>query len=154
MELYLLLITAIGSCIAAFTGLLSFRSRYGLPHIQARLQEHDFVNPNPERKVLRRVVSFNQSDDPPEWLVCEVSISKKRRRKWCSMPGEEVRNNWGEFVGCYDNGDWKNRIKYDPPVKSELFLLHPDAPDHLWLSFRTILIAHPRIKRKVRVLCG
>ena len=37
MESYLLLISAIASFIAALTGLLILRSRYGLPRIQAHI---------------------------------------------------------------------------------------------------------------------
>ena len=105
----------------------------------------------PTKKCTRREVCFKQPDDPSVWLVCDVSISRNRY-KWLSKLGDPVRNDFGEFIGYYRNGNWTNRIKYDPPVSNMSFLLHTDAPDYLWLSFRTILMAHPRIKRRVRVL--
>ena len=162
MESYLLLISAIASFIAALTGLLILRSRYGLPRIQAHIlpriqvvgaseDDTDRSTKNTGQEVLRREVYFKQPDDSSEWLVCDVSISRNRY-KWLSKRGDTVRNDFGEFIGYYRNGNWTNRIKCDPPVSNMSFLLHTDAPDHLWLSFRTILMAHPRIKRRVRVL--
>ena len=160
MEHYLLLISAIGSCIAALTGLLILRSRYGLPRIQAHVlpriqvgtrEDDPDRSKDTDQEVHRREVCFKQPDDPSVWLVCDVSISRNRY-KWLSKLGDPVRNDFGEFIGYYRNGNWTNRIKYDPPVSNMSFLLHTDAPDYLWLSFRTILMAHPRIKRRVRVL--
>ena len=48
MELYLLLISAIGGSVPAVTGLLNHRVRYGLPLIQARLKVYGSEDPNEE----------------------------------------------------------------------------------------------------------
>ena len=90
MEHYLLLISAIGSCIAALTGLLILRSRYGLPRIQAHVlpriqvgtrEDDPDRSKDTDQEVHRREVCFKQPDDPSVWLVCDVSISRNRY-KW------------------------------------------------------------------------
>lgn len=144
-------ITAIGAFLTAvFTGLL-YWGRHGLPEIVAWAHEADHKDHTSD--VVGRYVEFRLPTDTSRsnWLVDEVRIAKPRH-KWIAVADEAKRNDFGEFIGHSLGGDWTDRIRYCPPVDSETFLLHPDAPKHLRFSFRVRLRHRFRVKRKVDVI--
>ncbi len=129
-------------------GLASFQSGSGL------LSDNTSEAHNPH--LVRRYLSFHMPRDSSswsKWVIDEVRIAKSRH-KWIAVPGEDKRNNFGEFEGYALGGAWTDRIRYDPPVDDELFLLHPDAPKNLIFKFRIRLRSRLRTKRKVDVIPG
>ena len=132
---------------------LKFRERDELPRIPIWVSDHTSEAHNPY--LFRRCLHFQMPLDssPSKWVTDEVRIAKSRH-KWIAVPGEAERNNFGEFEGYALGGDWTDRIRYDPPVDDEIFLLHPDAPapKDLSFKFRIRLRSRLRTKRKVDVI--
>ena len=130
---------------------LNLRARDELPKIAAVVDDTSEAH-NPH--LVRRSLSFRMPDDSSpwsKWVIDEVRIAKSRH-KWLAVPGEAERNNFGKFEGYALGGAWTDRIRYDPPVADELFLLHPDAPKNLRFKFRIRLRSRLRTKRKVDVI--
>lgn len=120
--------------------LVRFRERHGLPDIRALTFERPMKSapPNSDSEALQ--VSFHQPPDSSKWLVYEVRTDSRQSR-WIAV-----------LQGDRRESPWTNRIRYDPPIKGESFLLHPDAPKQPRLSFHACLESNVRIKRKVSII--
>lgn len=145
-------ITAVGVLVTAlFTGLL-YRGRHGLPeNIVAQDDRSSSKTSNSD--LVHRSVNFYLPTKPSlsNWLIDEIRMAGPRH-KWIARAGEGQWNESGGFTGYYLGGDWTDRIRYDPPIRSGVFLIHPDAPKHLRFSFRVRLRYRLRVKRKVDVI--
>ena len=119
------------------------------PLIVARITEHDGISQ--DTNIQRRELRLRQETDPSLWLVRKVCTSKPRE-KWLSRIGEAKRNSYGEFEGYGQDGDWQNRILFDPPRKDVSVLLHPDAPSTLLLSCYVVRRNSFFFRRKVSVI--
>lgn len=149
MELFLLIISAIGSVIAAITGLLLYWARKGSPDIIATTQE--LPPQTQDTDLVTRTVRFDQPTEPARWLVYEICIAGACHR-WLARPGYTEYSESGVSLGYQRVGDWTDRIQYEPPVSQEVVLLHPAAPKHPKLLFRVRLRSDFRTKRRVKVL--
>ena len=145
LETVLLVFTAITSFIAAAAGILKLRRHVELPVILAKTIEY-----HQAPDLLTREIRFEQLTDPSAWVVNEVKTSILGN-KWICVMGEPVRNKYGEFLGYKPGGEWGNRITFNPPSLDGCFLLHPEAPSGLILSFRVALRGQPRVLRSIRV---
>ena len=145
LESILLVFTAITSCIAAVTGILKLRRNIELPAIAART-----INRPENSELESREIQFEQLTNPSVWIVNEVRTSTFGRRWLCKI-GEPVRNSIGMFIGYKLESEWVSRLTFDPPVQDGGFLLHPEAPEKLTLSFTVALRGRPRVRRRVRV---
>ena len=149
----------VGLAIATvLLGYFNLRARVELPEIAAWVSGNtsEAHNSHPEAHnphLFRRYLHFRMPLDssPSKWVIDKVRIAKSRY-KWIAVPGEAEMNNFGEFEGYALGSDWTDRIRYDPPVDDELFLLHPDAPKNLRFKFRIHLRSRLRTKRKVDVI--
>ena len=151
LDAFLLLISAIGSVVAACTGLLIYRSQERSPDILAKTQQLDLVIKSPSPELVSRTVGFHLPPDSSRWLVYEVRIAKSRHN-WLAVPGEKGRNPEGGVVlGYFPDGDWTDRIRYEPPVSTGGVLLHPAAPPYPNLLCLVRLRSHFRTKRWVKV---
>ena len=146
---------AIATVLLAY---LNLRARDELPEISARLSGHTSEAHNSHSQdhnphLFRRHLHFRMPLDssPSKWETDEVRIAKSRH-EWIAVPGEGEWNDFGEFEGYALGGDWTDRLRYDPPVDDEIFLLHPDAPENLRFKFRIRLRSRLRTKRKVDVI--
>jgi hypothetical protein len=153
LQPFILLISALGALLTAlFTGLL-FWTRHELPADFAEVKSNSQPS---EPDLVTRHVEFNLEFDRmtatvihSKWVVDEISITYPRH-KWIAVAGGSRMNEVGERIySC--GGYWTDRIPYYPPVAGGVFLLHPDAPDYLKLSFRLRLKSCHRVKRKVDV---
>lgn len=145
-DTWLLVATAITSFIAAATGLLNLRRRYDLPVIIAKATDMDL----PDLNLTGRHMAFNQPTSPSTWLVSAITLPGPRR-EWLCRIGEDVRSDFGEFVGYRIAGNWAKRIVFQPPLAGGELLVHPDASAHLELRFTVVLRARPRVKRTILV---
>ncbi len=103
LDSVLLFITAIGSLVAASVSLLVYRARKGSPDIIATCRTWGELSQAPDAELVTRTVAFHQPPEhqatwPTRWMVYEVRIAKSRH-KWIAVPGEDKRNNFGEFEG-------------------------------------------------------
>ena len=154
LQPFILLISAFGALLTAlFTGLL-FWTRHELPDIFAGVKSNSQPS---EPDLVTRHVEFNLELDRmratsihSKWFVDEISITSPRR-KWIAVAGGSRTNEVGDRIYS-GSGYWTDRIPYHPPVAWGVFLLHPDAPDYLKLSFRLRLKSRHRVKRKVDVM--
>lgn len=145
-------ITAIGALLTAvFTGLL-YRGRHELPGITSQVVDYNSYKADNYPDLVGRFVSFYLPTGPARrWLIDEIRITKSHH-KWIARAEEGQWQQINNFIGYPLSGDWTDRIKYDPPIKSGDFLLHPDAPKHLRFSFRVCLRYRFRVKRWVDVI--
>lgn len=125
------------SVIGLWIGLERFWERHGRPDIRTELLKRNLKLTGPDSEAL--AVSFRQPSDS-RWLVYEVRTDSRQNR-WIAV-----------LRGSRRYGPWTDRISYHPPVSNESFLLHPDAPEHLRLSFCARLRSYSRIQCKVGVL--
>ena len=171
-EIILLLISAFGAILTAlFTGLLSWE-RHELPALgiesgtrtpSPKAGSSDWKVVKPDSKAgssdwVGRRVDFYLPGKPEQskWLIDEIRIAKPRQ-KFIAEPGEsmmvakKVGKDIHEHVVYSPGSDWTNRIRYDPPVTSGMFLVHSDAPEYPRFSFHIRLRYRSRIKRKMDV---
>ena len=148
----------------AWLALLQFWARDELPEIARWVTDDTSKADNPH--FFRYYLHFRMPLDPSpspldpspspldsspsKWVIDKVRIAKSCH-KWIAVPGEGKRDDHGNFLGCPLGGAWTDRIRYDPPVDDELFLLHPDAPKNLRFKFRIRLRSRLRKKRTVDV---
>ena len=164
--------------LSAVLAVLHRRERHGLPEnivAQVNSPASPFMRPNKDGKsdwqairpaskagnsdwVARRVEFYLPAKPPrSKWLIDEIRIAKSRYN-WLTVPGEGmlIRDKLSEYpkesIVYSPGGDWTNRIRYDTPVESGNFLLHPDAPKKLTFLFRVCLRYRPRVKRWVDVI--
>ena len=145
MELSVLvgvLIGMMGLAIKFWPSLIHFQERQRLPDpdIRAETFKRSMKPAHPGSDFEALQVNFHLSFDSSKWLVYEV-YTGSRQSRWIAV-----------LQGGRREGPWTNSIRYDPPVISESFLLHPDAPKQPRLSFYTCLRSHVRIRRKVEVI--
>ena len=146
LEIILLVFTAITSLIAAVTGVLRLRRHVELPAISAKT-----VNRSESTDLLNREIQFKQLTNPSIWVVNEVKTSTFGE-KWMCITSDPVWNDYGEFLGYrQESAEWSRCLKFNPPIRDGEFLLHPDAPHELILSFKVALRGQSRIKRKIKV---
>ena len=141
----LLLIAAVSSLVAMATGLLKLRKQVEEPVIVAKT-----LNLSQSPELLNRMVEFKQLSDASAWVVDEIRISRLGK-KWIGTDGEPVRNPYGEFVGYEMVSNWERRLTFNPPVRNGSFLLHPEAPKGLTISFRVVLRGQPGVRRRLKV---
>ena len=137
----LLIVTAIGSIIAAVASILGLRKQYELPIIHVRDSTVSWTSEG----TIGRYVEFRQPTEPPQWLVHQVKI----RQEWIAKTGDQVRDNFGSLLGFRQGSDWKNRLVFNPPVANGYFVLHVDAPQHLKYSFDVVLRNQVGVRRRV-----
>ena len=125
------------SAIGLWIGLERFWARHGRPDIQTEPLQRALKLTGPDADA--RAIRFHQPDDA-RWLVYEVSTDSPQHR-WLAV-----------LQGSRRSGSWTDRLSYHPPVDGASFLLHPDAPASLRLSFRARLQSYSRILCKVDVL--
>ena len=125
------------SVFGLWIGLERFWVRHGRPDIRTEPLKRALKRTGPDAEA--RAVRFRQSSDA-RWLVYEVNTDSRQHR-WLAV-----------LQGSRRSGPWTDRLSYHPPVDSASFLLHPDAPASLRLSFRARLRSYSRILCKVDVL--
>lgn len=131
-----LLVLALG-VFGLWIGLERFWARHGRPDIRTEPLQRALKLTGPDADA--RAVRFHQPGDA-RWLVYEVSTDSRQHR-WLAV-----------LQGSRRSGSWTDRLSYHPPIDSASFLLHPDAPASLRLSFRARLRSYSRILCKVDVL--
>ena len=125
------------SALGLWIGLERFWARHGRPDIRTEPVQRALKLTGPDADA--RAIRFQQPGDA-RWLVYEVSTDSRQHR-WLAV-----------LQGSRRSGSWTDRLSYHPPVDSASFLLHPDAPESLRLSFRARLRSYSRILCKVDVL--
>ena len=125
------------SVFGLWIGLERFWARHGRPDIRTEPLKRALKLTGPDAEA--RAVRFRQPPDS-RWLVYEVSTDSRQHR-WLAV-----------LQGSRRSGSWTDRLSYHPPIDSASFLLHPDAPESLRLSFRARLRSYSRILCKVDVL--
>ena len=156
----LLLITAIGSAIAAFAGSiaaligwLNYRNRHNDPIILATIVSHHKFYSASDGEY--REVTFRQSNDPPIWLVRYIKVTGLRRNRWIARLGDPIQEErYGEILGYHPEGEWANRIVFDPPIPRPMLLLHAEANTFPKFSVGLTLRNRPTTKRRVVVIAG
>ena len=125
------------SVFGLWIGLERFWARHGRPDIRTEPLKRalKLIGPDADARAIR----FRQPSDA-RWLVYEVSTDSRQHR-WLAV-----------LQGARRSGSWTDRLSYHPPVDGASFLLHPDAPESLRLSFRARLQSYSRILCKVDVL--
>ena len=125
------------SALGLWIGLERFWARHGRPDIRTEPVQRalKFTGPDADARAVR----FQQPGDS-RWLIYEV-CTDSRQNRWLAV-----------LQGSRRSGSWTDRLSYHPPVDSASFLLHPDAPESLRLSFRARLRPYNRILCKVDVL--
>ena len=131
------LLVLVLSVFGLWIGLERFWARHGRPDIRTEPLKRALKLTGPDADA--RAVRFHQPGDA-RWLVYEVSTDSRQHR-WLAV-----------LQGSRRSGSWTDRLSYHPPIDSASFLLHPDAPDSLRLSFRARLRSYSRILCKVDVL--
>ena len=131
-----LLVLALG-VFGLWIGLERFWARHGRPDIRTEPLQRALKRTGPDADA--RAVRFRQPGDA-RWLVYEVSTDSHQHRWLAGLQGSRR------------SGSWTDRLSYHPPIDSASFLLHPDAPASLRLSFRARLRSYSRILCKVDVL--
>ena len=126
------------SAIGLWIGVERFWARRGRPDIRTEPLKRSLKLTGPDADA--RAVSFRQPLDAARWLVYEVGTDSQHHR-WLAV-----------LQGSRRSGRWTDRLSYYPPVSSGSFLLHPDAPEPLRLSFRARLRSYGRIQCKVDVI--
>ena len=124
------------SAVGLWIGLERFWVRHGRPDIRTEPLKRALKLTGPDAEA--RAVRFHQPPDA-RWLVYEVRTDSPQHR-WLAV-----------LQGSRRSGSWTDRLSYHPPVDSASFLLHPDAPASLRLSFRARLRSYSRILCKVDV---
>ena len=137
----LLIVTAIGSVVAAIASILGLRKQYELPIFQVR----DSTVLWDSEGTVGRYVEFRQPVELPEWLVQQVKI----RQEWIARAGDQVRDDFGGVLGFRQASDWERKLVFDPPVANGYFVLHIDAPKHLKYSFDVVLRNQVGVRRRV-----
>ena len=131
------LLALVLGALGLWVGLERFWARHGRPDIRTEPLKRSLKLSGPEADA--RAVRFRQPSDA-RWLIYEVSTDSRQHR-WLAG-----------LQGARRSGSWTDRLSYHPPVDSASFLLHPDAPASLHLSFRARLQSYSRILCKVDVL--
>ena len=137
----LLIVTAIGSIIAAVASILGLRKQYKLPIIHVKDNTVSWTSEG----AIGRYVEFRQPAEPPKWLVHQVKV----RQEWIARTGDPVRDSFGSVLGFRQGSDWKKRLVFNPPVANGYFVLHVDAPQHLKYSFDVVLRNQVGVRRRV-----
>ena len=125
------------SVFGLWIGLERFWARHGRPDIRTEPLQRTLKLTGSDADA--RAVRFHQPGDA-RWLIYEVSTDSRQHR-WLAV-----------LQGSRRSGSWTDRLSYHPPIDSASFLLHPDAPASLRLSFRARLRSYSRILCKVDVL--
>ena len=125
------------SALGLWIGLERFWARHGRPDIRTEPLKRALKLTGPDAEA--RAVRFRQPLDS-RWLVYEIGTDSQQDR-WLAV-----------LQGARRSGPWTDRISYHPPVSSASFLLHPDAPASLRVSFRARLQSYSRILCKVDVI--
>ena len=131
------LIVLVLSAVGLWIGLERFWARHGRPDIRTEPLQRALKLTGPD--AAARAIRFRQPGDA-RWLVYEVSTDSRQHRWLAGLQGSRR------------SGSWTDRLSYHPPVDGASFLLHPDAPASLHLSFRARLQSYSRILCKVDVL--
>ena len=74
-------------------------------------------------------LSVKAQDGRPEWLICSVAVCSMWPHKYLAgaVPGE--RDSYNQVAGYRPDGQWRRRIRIDPPAQWCVVAIHSEAPD-------------------------